>query len=225
MVTPELLARLGMFNDVGPCVVPTLAARALSVAFGPGEVIFLAGSEPRGWFIIIEGLVRVVQGTGARQHVVHSEGAGGTLGEVPFFSGGRHPATGIAAEPTRCVLFDRASLEAAIAECPEIAFVMTRRLALRTHALVLRLNERSAKSVRIRLVEFLLERATSAGSRRTFSIGMTQQELAEELGTVREVISREIRRLSGDGLLAPIGGGRYEIADLPGMQHAASADD
>lgn len=220
MISADVLAGLSLFQGVGPRAVSTLAARALAVTYGPGEIIFLAGNEPRGWFIVIDGLVRVVQGSGARQHVVHSEGPGGTLGEVPFFSGGKHPATGIAAELTRCALFDRASLESAIAECPEIAFVMTRRLALRTHALVMRLNERSAKSVRVRLVEYLVDRASQSPTP-TFSIGMTQQDLAEELGTVREVVSREVRRLSDDGLIVSHGGGRYEVMDAVALQSIA----
>ena len=40
---------------------------------------------------------------------------------------------------------------------------------------------------------------------------MTQQALAEELGTVREVVSREIRRLIRDKELAALGGGRYRL--------------
>jgi len=217
MIPGDALARLPLFEDTGTCVVRTLAARGKVVSFGSGEVIFLSGSESRGWFIVLEGSVRVVQGAGARQHVIHSEKAGGTLGEVPFFSGGTYPATAIASEPTRCALFDRRSLESAIAECPEIAFVMTRRLALRTHALVTRLNERSAKSVRSRLVEFILERAAQSTAK-SFSIGMTQQQLAEELGTVREVVSREIRRMTRESLLAARGGGRYELLDRAALR-------
>jgi hypothetical protein len=42
---------------------------------------------------------------------------------------------------------------------------------------------------RARLIEFLLRRQTVSAT--SFSIGMTQQALAEELGTVREVVVRE----------------------------------
>src|SRR5205814_8480546 len=66
-----------------------------------------------------------------------------------------HPATGIAAEPTRCAVFSRAAIEAAIAEAPPIAFVIARRLALRVRQLVDRLDDRSARSVQARLIEFL----------------------------------------------------------------------
>lgn len=222
MIAPNVLAGLSLFHGTAPSVVATLAARAIEVRFAPGATIFLAGSNPRGWFVVVEGSVRVVRGGGDRQHVIHTEGPGGTLGEVPLFTGGTHPATAIAAEPTVCALFDRTSLEAAIAECPEIAFVMTRRLALRVQRLVERLDERSARSVRARLIDFLLARA-AAGRGNTISLGMTQQALAEELGTVREVVVRELRRLRGEKLIVALSGGRYRIPDPAALGHAAAS--
>src|SRR5262249_10229999 len=155
---------------------------------------------------------------GARQHVVHTEGPGGTLGEVPLVSGGTHPATAIAAEPTACALFSRASLEAAIGEAPPIAFILAQRLAERGRLLGHRLDDRSARSVQSRLIEFLLARPKQRSS---ISLGMTQQALAEELGTVREVVSREMRALVKRGWIESLGGGRYRIADAAALRRCA----
>ena len=221
MIPRETLAKLSLFRDSAACVVESLSKRAVEVRFVPDEVIFLAGAKSRGWFVVVEGLVRVVRTVGSRQHVIHTEGAGGTLGEVPLFTGGTHPATGIAAEPTRCALFDRATLESAIKECPDVALLITTRLAFRVQNLVARLDGRSAKSARVRLIEFLIERAR-ASDRDSFSIGMTQQDLAEELGTVREIVSREFRRLSREKLIASLGGGRYRLLDLGALHRAAT---
>ena len=221
MISRETLAKLSLFRDSAPCVVEALSKRAVDVRFAPDEMIFLAGNKPRGWFVVVEGLVRVVRTSGSRQHVIHTEGPGGTLGEVPLFTGGTHPATGIAAEPTRCALFDRATLESAIGECPDIALLITTRLAFRVQNLVARLDGRSAKSARVRLIEFLLERA-QASDRDSFSVGMTQQDLAEELGTVREIVSREFRRLGREKLIASLSGGRYRVIDLVALRKAAT---
>lgn len=212
MISTADLSPLPLFATTSAPAVAALAARAIEVRFAADEVIFLAGSKPRGWFVVVEGKVRVVKGAD-RQHVIHVEGPGGTLGEVPLFTGETHPATGIAAEPTRCALFDRASLESAIAECPEIAFLISRQLALRVKALVARLDDRSSLSVRARLVDFLVRRVEATSSN-SISAGMTQQALAEELGTVREVVSRELRYLTRTNVIVPLGGGRYRVPNL-----------
>ncbi len=222
-VAAEVLASLPLFRGASPDVVRALAKRGLEVSYPPNAVMFLTGAMPRGWFIVIEGKVRVVRGSGSRQHVIHTEGPGGTLGEVPLFTQRTHPATGIAAEPTRCVLFDRASLEAAIAEAPAIAFLLASRLALRTEQLVERLHERSATNVQTRVIEFLLARTPARGAN-TISLGMTQQELAEDLGTVREVVARELRALVKRGWIEALGGGRYRLLDAKALREATITD-
>jgi len=221
-VAPEALAALPLFRDASADVVRALAARGIEVSYPANAIMFLTGSQPRGWFVIIEGKVRVVRGSGSRQHVIHTEGRGGTLGEVPLFTQRTHPATGIAAEPTRCVLFDRLSLEAAIAEAPAIAFLLASRLALRTEHLVERLHERSATNVQTRVIEFLLSRTPARGAN-TISLGMTQQALAEDLGTVREVVARELRALVKREWIESLGGGRYRLLDTKALRSAGSA--
>jgi CRP-like cAMP-binding protein len=218
VIAADRLARLPLFRDASPAVVRALAKRASLVTAAPNEVLFLTHSESRGWWIVLEGKVRVVRGDGTRQHVVHTEGPGGTLGEVPLVSGGTHPATAIAAEPTSCALFSRAALEAAIGEAPPIAFLLAQRLGERVRMLVDRLDERSARGVQARLAEFLLARPVQRSS---ISLGMTQQALAEELGTVREVVSREIRSLVARGSIQPVGNGRYRILDVESLKRTA----
>lgn len=222
MVDPDILFALPLFRDASPQIVAALAKRGVEVSYPANGVLFLTGSQPRGWFIVVEGKVRVVRGAAARQHVIHTEGPGGTLGEVPLFTQGTHPATGIAAEPTRCVLFDRPSLEAAIAEAPGIAFLLASRLAFRAERLVERLHERSATNVQTRLIEFLLSRPPSRSSP-TISLGMTQQALAEDLGTVREVLARELRTLVKRGWIESLGGGRYSLVDTKSLRAAVES--
>ncbi|MGH7617170.1 MAG: Crp/Fnr family transcriptional regulator [Gemmatimonadaceae bacterium] len=218
MIPLERLSRLSLFRDPAPAVVRALSKHGMIVTARTNEVLFLTNSESRGWWIVLEGKVRVVRGEGARQHVVHTEGPGGTLGEVPLITGGTHPATAIAAEPTSCALFSRAVLESAIGEAPAIAFIVAQRLAGRVRSLVDRLDERSARSVQSRLIEFLLARPAQRGA--SISVGMTQRELAEELGTVREVVSREMRHLVRRGWLQSLGGGRYRILDAGALNRA-----
>ena len=210
MIPPGILEKLAPFDGVPRAVVATLASRGGLVRYPTGRVIFKEGSAPRGWYVVIEGKVRVVRGTGSRQHVVHTESGGGSMAEVPLFAGGAHPATAIAAEPTVCALFTLKAIRAAMAESEDVSLMLLKRLALRVRGLVNRLDDRSAQSVRARLIDFLTQRA-AAGRRGTFSIGMTQQALAEELGTVREVISRELKELRRAGIVEPLGGGRYRL--------------
>jgi CRP-like cAMP-binding protein len=127
-----------------------------------------------------------------------------------LFGGGTLPATAIAAEPTVCALFTVKVIRAAMAESEDVSLMLLKRLALRVRGLVDRLDDRSAQSVRVRPMDFMTHRAAASG-RGTFSIGMTQYRLAEELGTVREVISRELQELKRAGVVEALGAGRYRL--------------
>jgi CRP/FNR family transcriptional regulator len=189
-----------------------LAQHGLERSFATGETLFRAGDTPWGIFVVLEGRIRVVRGEGSRQFVVHTEGPGGTLADVPFFAGGALPGTAIAAEPSVCAIFPKEALRAAIAANPDIAFALLARLALRVRELVGRLDQVSSKSVAARLATYLLRRSEERRST-VVSLGLTQSQLAEELGTVREVIVRELRALRMARIIQPSRGGGIQIVD------------
>ncbi len=221
MLAPETLAPL--LAGTPPDVVAALARHAVERAFAPGEVLFLAGAEPRGLHVVLEGRVRVVRARGDRQHVVHTEGPGGTLGEVPLFAGGTYPATAVAVEPTRCAVLSREALRAAVAAAPAVAFLLLERLATRVRGLVARLDRVALQSATGRLAAYVLERPLDRTGRGV-SLGMTQGALAEELGTVREIVVRGLRALVRRGALRALGGGRFEVVSREALARIAAEE-
>jgi CRP/FNR family transcriptional regulator len=224
MIPRAKLEAIPFFSAFPRTTVKVLADRAIERKFDTAETIFRAGDSASGLMVVLEGKVRVVRRTGGRAQVVHVEGVGGTLGEVPVFAGGDYPATAIAAEPTVCAVIDRQSLAAALRSSPDAPFVLLERLAKRVRELVERLDRAALRPVSARLAEFLIARADARG-RATISLGMTQQQLAEELGTVREVVVRELQALRAAGLVRSLGPGRFEIVDAPALRARARDDE
>jgi CRP-like cAMP-binding protein len=206
------IADLPLFHGLRQDSLQLLAQHGLERSFATGEMLFRAGDTPWGIFVVLQGRIRVVRGDASRQVVVHTEGPGGTLADVPFFAGGALPGTAIAAEPSVCVIFPKEALHAAIAANPDIAFALLARLALRVRELVGRLDQVSSRSVAARLARYLLRRSEERRSA-VVSLGMTQSQLAEELGTVREVIVRELRALRKANIIQPSRGGGIAILD------------
>lgn len=224
MIPRERLRAIPFFAAFPESALQVMADRGVERRFAAGETLFRAGDTASGLMVVLEGRVRVVRQAGGRAQVVHVEVAGGTLGEVPLFAGGGYPATAIAMEPTVCAVIARESLAAAIRSSPDAAFVLLERMARRVRELVGRVDRLSLRSVSARLAEYLLSR-TSARGRAAIALGMTQQQLAEELGTVREVIVRELHALRNRGVIRAIGGGRYEILDVTALEARVTADD
>lgn len=213
-----------LFNGLNASALRTLRARAIERRYASGQTLFIAGSAARGLFVILEGSVRVVRSRAGRQHVIHLEGPGGTLGEVPVYAGGGYPATAIAAVDTRCAVLSKDTLAALIADDPRLAWRLLERLALRVRGLVESVDRLATQDVAMRLAAQILARVTTDDGRSIAALAGTQAELAEEVGTVREVVVRQLRVLLRAGVLRRIGRGTYEVVDLESLRRLAGAE-
>lgn len=222
MLDEAMMDRIPFLRNAGPAARREVARRGVARRFDTGQVLWSAGAVPRGLFVIVEGAVRVVGARDGRQHVVHAEGAGATLGEVPLFAGGRYPATAIAAVPTTCAVLDRDAVYAAITADPEVAFELLGGLARRVRGLVERLDAVRGESVRQRLARALLARHQVAGGGE-FALGCSQAALAEELGTVREVLVRALGELRRSGAVRSVRRGIFAVADPSALAQIADA--
>jgi len=209
----------------------TLLAQSVEKRFSTGDILWSAGDRSEGITLVLEGKVRIVRGSGGRQLVIHSGEPGATLGEVPFFTGGCYPATAIAAEPTRCLFLTHAAVTRAMAADPRLAFFFLKRLSSRVQSLVDRVDQITVNNVQTRLARFILERHQSARAAArsrshprngvAFSLGMTQTALAEEIGTVREVVVRALRGLRQLGAIESTGDGKHRVSNLPLLERLA----
>lgn len=220
MIDPDVLLRIPLFARLNAGAIRELAARSTLRSFQADEVLWHAGAEPRGFFVITQGAVKVVRTVHGRQHVVHVEGEGGTLGDVALFESRPYPATAIAQSPTVCLAVTRDGLLAAIRQDPELALSLLARLAARVRHVIGRLDGLAARSVSARLAGYLLERRERAG-RDVFTLGGSHTAVAEELGTVREVLGRNLRALRDRGLITVNAKGAIAIVDEAGLRAAA----
>jgi len=221
---PETAVRgVPLFTGLNVEALAVLSARGIERRFRTGETLFRSGEMARGLLVVLDGRVRVLRQTEGRGQVVHVEGAGGTLGEVPLFAGESYPATATAMEPTLCLLFGPEAVHGAIAADPELALRLLTRLALRVREVIARLDRLAFASVRARLAAWIAERARrSSGA--VVSLGLTHAELAEELGTVREVVVKELAGLRRAGALVSRGAGRVEVRDAKLLASFISGD-
>jgi CRP/FNR family transcriptional regulator len=221
MTAPIQVGDAPLFEGLNAVARRTLLARSVERRFDADEVLFIAGSPSRGLFVVLEGSVRVVRSRDGRQHVIHLEGPGGTLGEVPLFAGGGYPATAIAATPVRCAVIARDTLETMMHDDARLAWRLLERLARRVRGLVARVDALATQDVASRLATHLLARTESVGGRLETTLGGTQAALAEELGTVREVVVRHLGALTDAGVLRRLAPRRYEVALPDALREAA----
>jgi CRP-like cAMP-binding protein len=210
MVDLETLNRAPLIGQLPLAARRVLATKAIVRRFASGQALWVAGDQLKSMAVVLDGRVRVVREGRGRQHVLHSEGPGGTLGEVPLFTDGPAPATALAIAPTRCLMLTRDTIEAAIVAEPAVAWLLLGRLADRVRTLVERVDRLALESVTTRLGGLVLAEVERTDSD-VVALGMTQTALAAELGTVREVVVRALKSLRRDGVVEPNGRGRLRV--------------
>jgi CRP-like cAMP-binding protein len=95
---------------------------------------------------------------------------------------------------------------------------------VRAQSLLHRIDELTASTVTARLAAWVAARAAQSAAG-DFTLGMTQSELASELGTAREVIVRGIARLIEAGAIVRTGRSRFAVRRLATLQAIAGASD
>jgi CRP/FNR family transcriptional regulator len=213
-----------LFTGLNASALRTLRGRAVERRFAPDEMLFAAGAPARGLFIVLEGSVRVVRTRDGRQHVIHLEGPSGTLGEVPLYIGGGYPATAIAATDTRCAVIAAETLATMMVEDPRLSWRLLETLARRVRGLVERVDALATQDVATRLAAHLLARTVPVAGTYVATVDGTQVQLAEELGTVREVVVRHLRELQRGGVIRRTAPRRYEVMRLDALRSAAGVD-
>lgn len=216
-----MIDHIALFQDLNADARRALAAGGQIRRFAKGAMLWNVGDAPAGLHVVIDGEVRVVRIVSGRQHVVHTEGPGGTLGDVPLFDGARYPATAFAACATTCAVFSRETLQRAIECDARLAFALLGRLASRLRQVIGRLDGANARTVRQRLSQFLVDRSAGMGAA-PFTLGGTQTEVAEELGTLREVLVRELRELRDAGVIESTSRGRFLVRDVARLRRMAA---
>ena len=184
-----------------------LASRCTERELSREEILFIAGEEARGLYVVVSGAVRAFRADAdGREQVIHTERAGAILADVPVFDDGTYPATAVADEDSVVLFIAKGDVRAVCLEHPTISLAALKMMAgrLRRHAELV--EALSLREVGQRIARLLLTEAESRGKRLTggsitFDLDLNNGQIAARVGSVREVVSRALARLQQDGLI------------------------
>jgi CRP/FNR family cyclic AMP-dependent transcriptional regulator len=216
----EALRRTALFEAVPVSELVRLAQRCREVAAPAGTTLFLAGDPPSALYVVVSGRTRAVrQSPGGREQIIHEDGPGSTFPEVAVFDGGPYPSTVVAVEDSFLLAIPREEVIEFCRRHPEVALAALRLLCRRLRRAAGMVEGLGLRDVSQRLCEYLLREAGlptmavrapepvhGGGVRppQTVSLQLhhSNQEIADLIGSVREVVSRTFTRLQRLGWLS-----------------------
>lgn len=217
------LAQIPMFASLDEAERTALGSLAVERRYSPGALIFAEGEPCEGIYLIGDGVVKIVKTTtSGREIMLALEAAPSTVAEVPIFDGGPYPASVVAVRDTVAYLISKSDFYRVCRSHPEIPMKMLRVMGKRLRQLVMLVQAVTFGSVRQRLARQLLDWSTEAGTEE-FALPSSHEEMAMRLGTVREVVSRNLSRFQAEGLLE-IERRRIRLLDADGLRAEAESE-
>ncbi|HET7584586.1 MAG TPA: Crp/Fnr family transcriptional regulator [Gemmatimonadaceae bacterium] len=222
----QVLSGVPLFAALDEEALGRLAARSVARDYGTGHLLFAAGDDCRGVYVVVSGRVRVFRTSpDGREQVLHTEGPGDAVAELPLFDGGQYPASAITEVESRLVFVPRAEFEALYRDSPDVAQAVIRELGRRLRHLVQVTETLAFRDVAARLAMYLAQwaeqRGTATAGGVELTLDRTREEMSLELGTARESVSRAFKQLAGNGLIVRLSRTRIRIPSVERLRTLA----
>lgn len=195
----QVLARCPIFARLAEDDLEALARIGHRLRLEKGQTVFMAGQPADSLRIVVSGAVKVfvLSPQSGRELVLTVERPFSSVAELPSFDEGEYPASAEVLEECELLVLPDGPLKQVLRERPEVALHLLRTVGRRLRRLVELVEQLSFQEVVQRLARHLLERSASSLP----FVLETNGEIAARLGTVPELVSRNLSRLQNSGLL------------------------
>ncbi|MDV7340524.1 Crp/Fnr family transcriptional regulator [Terasakiella sp. A23] len=186
-----------------------------------GAKVFETGSTCGAFLMVLDGCVRVQMiGETGREIVLYRVEDGQTciLTTACLLSGDLYSAEAITESETTAIALPVAQFNELLNRSQVFRELVFASYGTRISNLVSLVEEVAFGRVDLRLAQFLLDRSDSQSI-----LKKTHYELAVELGTAREVISRQLKEFERKGWIT-LSRGQVKITDKSGLQSFISAE-
>jgi CRP/FNR family transcriptional regulator len=218
----QMLAKVPLFSGLTEVELNFVMQRAVPRRFSAGEIVFGEGEPCAGLYVVESGHIRIFKtSAGGREQVLSVDGPGSSVAELPVFDGGNYPASVAAIDDAILLFVSKQDFQALCLAHPQVALKVLRVVGARLRRLVGIIEELSFTTVRHRLASYLLRMVGKEGKRTGEGVEVelpaSNQELASQIGTVRELVSRNLSRLQAERIVQ-LDGRRVVILDLKALE-------
>jgi CRP/FNR family transcriptional regulator len=203
----EYLRQTPVFAELNDAELEELATHVVERSLRRNTVIFHENDPASAFYFVKTGMVKIYKvSRDGREQVLSLLGAGQIFGDVPTFDGGPYPATAATMEDSEIYLIRREDFLEVVRQHPEIAIKVIRVLGARLRQALELVRDLAFKQVPHRLAGLLLKFGEEYGKEADggilIDISLSRQELAEIVGTSRETVTRELKKMERAGLVS-----------------------
>ena len=217
----DIMSRIPLFNGLPEDQLLAINQIAVEKKVNKGEAIFSEGDEGKGFYVVLEGRVKIYKVSAeGKEQILHIFGQGQPFGEVPVFAGQKFPANAQAIAKGRLLFFPRTAFVALITENPSLSLNLLAIMSSKLREFTVQIENLSLKEMPARLASYLIYLADEQQSENAVTLGISKGQLASILGTIPETLSRIFAKLSGQDLIR-VQGPKIALLDREGLEDLA----
>lgn len=217
----DIISNVPSFSGLPEDQLKEIRNIAVDRHFNKGEIIFSDGDEGNGFFVVVEGLVKIFKVSAeGKEQILHIYGPGEPFGQVAVYAGRSYPASAQAILKSHVLFFPRAAFVDLITRIPSLAMNMLAVLSMRLRAFTVQVENLSLKEVPGRLAAYLVYLADEQGKEDIISLSISKGQLASLLGTIPETLSRIFARMTELNLIE-MDGRRIKLLNRSGLKELA----
>jgi CRP-like cAMP-binding protein len=197
----------GLTTEELESIKPYISEKAVE----KGDIFLFEGEWSEYLYFLIGGLVKVYKtSSSGKEQILHIAPPGESLNDVSTFDGGSNQASMFAMTPVNLYAVHKEDLMTILQAHPRIYVNILKALAYRIRRDSNLVEELSSTQVMARLAKLLLGKY--AGEEATVGLWLTQQDMANMIGTCREVVNRSLKIMEEKGAIR-LGRHRVVVVD------------
>ncbi|MGQ9808940.1 MAG: Crp/Fnr family transcriptional regulator [Armatimonadota bacterium] len=214
------LKKSEMFSSLDSAMLQKIASLARWRSFAAREMIFSEGEPCGGFYLLVEGAVKVYKLSGdGKEHVLHLVWPGETFAEAALFLGDTYPAYAETVRASRAVLFPSQPFLALLRAEPDVAIRLMGGMALWLRRLVGQVEVLALRGAASRLAGYLLGLQEGPAA----VLPAPKAVVAAHLGMTPETLSRLFFRMEAQGVIR-VRGRTISILDAPELRRIADGE-
>jgi CRP-like cAMP-binding protein len=202
----QFLESVPLFTELSKAQLEQVLAAGHRRNFSAQAFVYLQGDPAEGFYLLLEGRIKLSQVTPEGQQVILRYAAPAeAFGVIAVLSRARYPVSAETVEDSQLLVWDQQSMRLLMERLPQVGLNALAILAARVREFQDRVRELSTERVERRIARALIRLARQTGRKTEAGIlidlPLTRQDLAEMTGTSLYTVSRTLSNWESQGLV------------------------
>ena len=197
-----MLDNIGLFSGLDTEELKKLSSKAIIHSYPKNTIVINQGDISNSLHIIVSGNVRVfLSNEDGKEIILNTHGPGESFGEMALLDSGPRSASVITTEASKLAIISKADFEEFLQEHPQTMMKILQQAFSRLRALTETVSSLALLDVYGRVARLLLQSAEDEKGVKIVKQAMTQQDIANHIGSSREMVSRILKDLKAGGYI------------------------